>query len=525
MIKDKIKIVDLNKPKNSFLCKVHGRTKIELFDGLTGKLKERVEESNMFTSAIDQMVNFALRHNYISTGTSIVAKTNGLTKLLDNHLSLVQGLLLFSTALDTDPDGIWAPASAKLVGCGATDYTSIDANVPIMGAFNSAESTSDTLMRSWVWDFQTTQANGTIATACLTSRLGGKVGYGYSGQMGTSQPFGNIGDWLGLGNILDGSRYGRYTPSYYRGCVPLNGSYLDFCIDSENDLKYMYSVQGTELRILSHKMSPENFDLFRSARAIQPATVETYAGNFSSAYYYHFYNTDEKALYIWGYSSETSYAGNFTLTVHRFDMESKTLTLNYDSVSVPSNVTIYLNSVAITANGIYAYGTDNSVIYKHTRGGGSGFSTIQIASNVNGASSQNDGAYILNNVLYMPGYKQITSASGSRREIMVNLLDDSILFRPWMQTLSTQSYSADNNCIIVPPYSNKQLVFGMSTTSGSTLSTSNTMSLELESSATGVSTFTQFNYLATKNVLSTPVVKTSDKTMKVTYTITGEELE
>jgi len=524
MINEKIKLMDLSRPKNSILCKVHGRTKIELFDGLTGKLKERIEESNMFTSAIDQMVNFALKHNYTSSNQNL--RSNGLTRILNNHLNLVSGLLLFSTALDADEDNIWAPASAKLTGCGATDYTNIDANVPIMGAYNSAESQSDTLMRSWVWDFQTSQANGTIATACLTNRIGGKVGYGYSGQMGTDMPFGYIYGWLGLGNIIDGSRYGRYTPSIYRGCVPLNGSYLDFCIDSENDLKYMYSVQGAELRILSHKMSPENFDLFRSARAIQPATVETYAGNFSSAYYYHFYNTDEKALYIWGYSRETLSASNFTLTVHRFDMESKTLTMNYDSVTVPNNITIYLNSVAITANGIYAYGSSNySVVYKHTRGGGSGFSTIQIASSVNSVSGQNDGAYILNNVLYMPGAVQFTSSSNSRREIMVNLLDDSILFRPWSQTLSTQSSSSEDNCIIVPPYSNKQLVFGLSVTSGSVLNTTSTTSLELISGDCAINTFTQFNYLATKNVLSTPVVKTSDKTMKVTYTITGEELE
>lgn len=528
MIKQRTPRFAVKNPVEMSYAKMHGHTKIELFDGLTGKLKERVEDDNMFTSAIPKMVNFALNHNYIQYRAS--GQGLALSKLLDNHLNLVGGLALIDTALDNDPDHFWLPSTAKLTACGSISKINGDANIPIMGSFNSSESTSDTLMRSWVWDFSTNQGNGTIATASLTSRYGGYVCVGGAPTiMSTSTLFdySSFRGIIGLGNIVDRSRYGRDTDTdnaYNRGTT--NGGYRDFCIDGDNDLKYMVKFKSDGIDILSHKMSPENFDIFRAVTSLQSATVESYSANLTSPYYWFFYNTDEKALYFWGWSNTQHYmTNNQSITINRLDLEAETVTMNYDSFTIPSQIqNVFFGSMCMTSGGAYMYAaTNNSAIYKHTRGGGSGVSAITItgATSTSGPTAQ---GFVLNGTLYFGVGYQASNSGNIARTIAINLSDDSYRYIGCIFQIPTES--GVGGARLVPPIDNEQVVFGTGQPMNLYLDSSNVWNLEMEhSSYVGkANTFTLTNYLATKNVLPQTVTKTQDKTMKVTYTITGEAL-
>jgi len=511
---------------------IKGRTKIEMFDALTGKLTDRIVHDNMFTNAIGMMANHALRHDFVHYRSS--GATGGLNSLLDSHLDLVSGILMFDEALDSDPDNIWAPASANLVACGATGKINGDANVPMMGSYNAAESYSSGLVRRWVFDFLTNQGNGSIATVCLTSNRGGYIGYGSPNQMGSSalfasgtQPYNGIS----LGNIMDRCKYGGYwgeSSENYNYCKRGNG-FVPFCIDDENDLAYAYRVRADGyLEICSYKMTPSKFDIFRAVTTLHDGTVEEYAASFTMNYYWHFYNTDEKCLYFWGRSDRTTNAVNETWTINKFDMQSKTLTTNYDSVTLSNQYYLDPRNVAITANAIYSQQGSSgnyNVILKHTRGGASGFTVISLGTSFNNGY-QSLGAFVLNGWIYL-GMRLYASQSNAARQVMVRVSDDAVRYNGLNVSLGSANYGM--NPRIVPPYNNKQMVFGTGQQMGYYGTNLYSMDgTEVSSSSNyrgGGNTFTLSNYLATKNVLPAVATKDATKTMKVTYEITGQELE
>ena len=149
---------------------IKGKTTFELTDVNTGEV-EIIEDNNMVTNALQEfMLTYGMFNNCIFTNDNI---TNALC------LSLLGGLFLFDTALDEDVDNTFMPAGVKMVGNGS-DFSNNGA-VEELGTYNKAESgiQSDGSIK-FVYDYATNQANGTIACACLTSKVGGYMGMGNS---------------------------------------------------------------------------------------------------------------------------------------------------------------------------------------------------------------------------------------------------------------------------------------------------------------------------------------------------------
>lgn len=142
-----------------------GQTIIELKDVKTGKIEKYVD-NNMMTNAIAEM--FKTRGLVATTGLD----RNNLMK------QTLGGIVLFDKVLEESVNTLQPPSDVNMVGNASMDVTSSD-SVTEMGSYNSNES-------GWqndgsfvaVYDFGTSQANGTIACVCLTSDVGGYVGYG-----------------------------------------------------------------------------------------------------------------------------------------------------------------------------------------------------------------------------------------------------------------------------------------------------------------------------------------------------------
>ena len=85
--------------------------------------------------------------------------------------------MLYDTALGSDPDTLFAPPEANLVGSGVPKVLNNGKGLQ-RGSFNATESKTDLKngVVTFVYDFATSQANGTIASVCLTSRYGGFFG-------------------------------------------------------------------------------------------------------------------------------------------------------------------------------------------------------------------------------------------------------------------------------------------------------------------------------------------------------------
>lgn len=149
---------------------IKGKTTFELTDVNTGEV-EVVEDSNMITNALQE---FLTTYGYF--GCDILYTDD----IRNNSLwvNLLSGLFLFDTALDEDVNNTFMPAGVKMIGNGSKDVSN-SGNVTELGSYNTVESgTQSDGSIKLVYDFNTAQANGTIACACLTSKIGGYIGMG-----------------------------------------------------------------------------------------------------------------------------------------------------------------------------------------------------------------------------------------------------------------------------------------------------------------------------------------------------------
>lgn len=157
---------------------IKGRAIIELTNVNTGEV-QTIEEENYITDLIKDCMqnnpyfgsikNYLIRDNY----TAI------------NFLNtLINGIILFDESLGDDPSKYHFHSGVNMVGRG--DESAYTGNDTTMGSYNTSESEDPVKLEAGrvfkrVWDFSTTQANGTIGSICLcspsTARFGAGMNY------------------------------------------------------------------------------------------------------------------------------------------------------------------------------------------------------------------------------------------------------------------------------------------------------------------------------------------------------------
>lgn len=153
---------------------IKGKTTFELTDVNTGEV-EVIEDTNMITNGLQ---DFLATYGYF--GCDVLSNDKmGAGSLWVNALG---GLFLFDSRLDENVENTFMPAGVKMVGNGSKDMSN-SGSVTELGSYNTSESglQSDGSVK-FVYDFSTQQANGNIACACLTSKIGGYIGMGNSNE-------------------------------------------------------------------------------------------------------------------------------------------------------------------------------------------------------------------------------------------------------------------------------------------------------------------------------------------------------
>ena len=149
-----------------------GHTRIELTDRRTGRT-EVVEKDNLVTNAVPLI--YATLGAYLDAGSLFWAgNTGGPSGTLRR---LYGGLMLLDTAQGADPDTTFAKPGTRVVGSACADYVNTTTQTAL-GSYNANESVMDYAngVASFVYDFTTSQGNGVIASVCLTSQNGGAFG-------------------------------------------------------------------------------------------------------------------------------------------------------------------------------------------------------------------------------------------------------------------------------------------------------------------------------------------------------------
>lgn len=134
---------------------IRGLLKVELFDAKTKKLVQKVEKENLVTNAIKNMLQ-------------AYAATNQMGNVMPLASAGLGGIMLFDGELTADENNIIFPMDVHLVGYG---MQGVDTSNTMKGSKNAAESSvqlGENGRSRTVWDFGTSQANGTIKAVSLT---------------------------------------------------------------------------------------------------------------------------------------------------------------------------------------------------------------------------------------------------------------------------------------------------------------------------------------------------------------------
>ena len=146
-----------------------GKSVIELTDVHTGQV-EVYEDTNLVTEAVMDVLNTNIM-GILFDNTSFNS-ASGENWMLPIKKNIMGGILLYQNPLEERADNIYAPLDNPLIG-----YASDDANNTEdvrRGNRNLTESKVVDGGYRFVWDFATSQANGTISAICLTNTLAGR---------------------------------------------------------------------------------------------------------------------------------------------------------------------------------------------------------------------------------------------------------------------------------------------------------------------------------------------------------------
>ena len=472
-----------------------GTTKIELTDVNTGETTV-IEKHNLVTNAISQLFQPVLGH-----------ATEGATLRGLGVNTLMGSLLLFNAEIPENVNQLFAPAGTNITGHGIQGVQNTSTGDKL-GSYNLSESSvsSATKTAKFVYDFSTNQANGTIATVCLSHKMTGYGGYG------TDKLYTTNLDQIMMVNMYEGLKYLTDNTDKFDAAKTLEyGKEYLFLVDVEKDIAvYFVITGGTTIKFKKYHTRIKNYSLFdnsTSASSLVSAgeTREVALGTSIAAGTFSYnYDYTSNSLYIRAGGTVANNA-SFVLTKVTYD---DTPAVTQTSITNTSGVVIgnTSNRSTFVHNGfVYITGSVSPYnIYKIN------IATSEITT-IPGVSVSGLIPVIgLNGIIY---YQK---ATGTMTSIATYLLDSE------SNTLKTcgitninytrsKGTGSDNYTYYTPVYTpvkNNQMLYYSSYTGSSSLT----------SDGVGFRYFT--NYLATINKLSAPITKVNTQTMKITYTIT-----
>lgn len=513
-----------------------GKTTIELTDINTGEVTV-VEDTNFVTNAIRDLCQPILRNH--NTFHNVYSMYTGQISLNE----LFGGILLFDTPLEENPDNYFPPITANMTGHGSNiTYTGIDLS---LGSFNNSLSElSSSTSRKFVWDFTAEQANGNIASVCLTTVEGGLIGHGTKTPCEVSA---SVQRLFGCFKHSDFICYTEVDKTYF---VPV---YLSF----RDDYVLYMTVSGITsgiLRFVKFPIWTNKEDIFNNMNAVNSVGGTTsnkigfgytemssnIAVNLTSALGTQGYlgiAQDGKYLYIARNTNDAwnnNWIENTKINVVKLNLED--LTYEYFEVTNTTGelCNIFVSTDYYLFSDGYSFGIADNYMFVPSKANPGRMYAINLQDNTivhtvktydgNEDVIQNSNTYyrgfgitVNNNVIFVDvpnaGIHDRNSNTVYNPVKCVNTNDfvlKSLNCPYWgmsardtsMNSVSDRSFPTDN-----------PLYFGLTYVS------------RIGTDAKAFNSAIAFvpNVLMTINNLETPVTKTPSQTMRITYTITKEE--
>ena len=162
---------------------LRGSAKVQLFNAETKELEKTVESSNLITNAISNIFNGALTAFAACYNNGRGASLNYLYDFPSEYnlaRALMGGLLIFSDRIEENINHIIPSVSEmrSFIGC-ANQGGSIEGNI-FKGSLSEIKRSEDGKSIAFVWEFSKEQCNGKIGCLCLTSDRGGQLGFKFN---------------------------------------------------------------------------------------------------------------------------------------------------------------------------------------------------------------------------------------------------------------------------------------------------------------------------------------------------------
>ena len=448
-----------------------GNTKIELTNIHTGK-KEVIEKHNTFTNALSKLLEY-----YTATGINIYYSSSGHPFLPLSTVGL-SGIYLSSENLDekttkVEPRTIVGYAGYKVDTSGSK----------YMGSLNSNESKKLDNGYQYVWDFGTDRANGTISAVGLTS---------------------------GDSNVVSKSNNFPYNtvPAVQTGDYIRKLPWVGQCIDcTEFGKKFMFAtlttpttVKFTQIQITHGIVTLNDTPIYK---IIKEETVTIPDLNITLDNYYY----DSTCCYI---SFDVANKFYYLITPDKY-IRFNANTLNYDASfgvkSMPSNLSESESSVGYAGviNGyMYRYKVNNlySLYRWKVDSPESNSKYLELSSDNYTSLNSVGNSFISYNKLLDPEEKKVYIINNDYSNVSGN------------PALKYPVASSDNTNIFLGAFHENVGNNNLDSFRGYISAQDNKYTPRCDTR--------YYPYFATINNLEEPVTKTSDKTMKITYTVTEE---
>ncbi len=466
------------------MANLKGTTRIELTDVNTGEV-EVFENHNMVTNALKDI--------FTPLGLS-QRPSRYFVDFIPYYEKLLGGILCFDKEIPENPDDYYPPADANLVGCAAYGVQNNTTNT-FRGGYNQTESEVNMKDRyvKYVYDFATSQANGTIASVCLTHKHGGFTSYGSKNAVYTR-------DYpLMQGICEDNLQYvhpnhtGANTSSTHSG-MTVGKTEVIFLIDKEKDCAYYLKVvDNTHIHITKRRTYLKSVsildDEYRTKPLIEEIEVAELSIPLTIGYWSINYDPSNDCVYFCCTSNYYVPTNGSVLVT-----EIKVDTWKVKQYEVPNTANTNLRTDScwqmFVASGYLLIKKYDSPydLYK-----------IQISNPANVTEFKRTNCSSINGVAKFVINDRVYFENGNDQVLIADLYTNEIM------PPECQSFFNTGNWLHLTPVRNNKLLYFADYGTWST-----------------AGWYMFCNYLATINNLDTPVTKTADKTMKITYILQEE---
>lgn len=506
-----------------------GTTKIELTNVKTGE-REVIEKDNLVTNAVASLLDnpFAWQIKSIASSTAFAGN------ILPLCPNLFGGILLYEKAIPEDVNQLYAQSDNVLIGYSSNNVN--DKTDTMRGSMNQTESgqLDDGTGYRFVFDFTTSQANGTISSLGLTSKWGGIAGNGGIEWRNVQCPA-VYRESKSYGVSYTGNLYGILTIVHYDQDTGIGTAVY---VSGQNSIMVQRFRLHTKVWRLTGKLLPFDDTQVIDTQYIQ---TEVFAGTVSGKVMYHTF-CDGGDGYIWGFEHSGGVKGNSSgnasinwikIKVDDLNVEEGTWDINAQlyyfgirtdptigSSNGNGNATNIVNAV-ILGGYLYCINYPKTGVYKINLKNVTDVMFIEHPDKkIYCSYSNSTWGYDEKLPVYCIGHLTVFG----NRVCMWNgwINGDKIQPNKCVEGLSIvdNQYLRDGWIDSAPNFYPYRNLFGMYSLKIGALSLG--FSCSAYDHSINATILLDSTYLATINNLATPVEKTADKTMKITYILREE---